>query len=72
MNLNNLNEVATFDLFFQAADIQYHDVTILFKAVIPSNSQIKIDNQAREYGWFTLKECGEIDLHPYVKGNLSF
>ena len=72
IDLINFNEVATFDLFFQVAEIQYHDVTILYKTVISSNSQIKIDTQAREYGWFTLKECGEIDLHPYIIGNMSY
>ena len=70
LDVSDLIEVATFDLFFKTADMNYHDVTILFKTVVSSKSEITTDNQARDYGWFSPEQCAALDLHPYVGGNL--
>jgi ADP-ribose pyrophosphatase YjhB (NUDIX family) len=70
LDVTELTEVATFDLFFKTAEMNYHDVTILFKTVVSSKSAIKTDNQARDYGWFASEKFASLDLHPYVRVNL--
>ncbi len=70
LDITELVEVATFDLFFIANEINYHDVTILFKMIVSSPCEIRTDAQARDYGWFTKAQCQMLDLHPYILSNL--
>ncbi len=71
IEVSELTEIATFDLFFSTTEMNYHDVTILFKMVISNDSEIKIDNQASDYGWFNSDEYGAVELHPYVIENIQ-
>ncbi|OGI11766.1 MAG: hypothetical protein A2Y40_01135 [Candidatus Margulisbacteria bacterium GWF2_35_9] len=68
---SELVELGTFDLFVSTAEMKYHDVTTLFKFVIPTNTIIKTDSQALDHGWFTQSECAHLDLNPYVIRNIN-
>ena len=61
-----LEELGTHDLFFAADGRDYHDVTTLFRVIVPDNTRIKTDSQALEFDWFSPTQCRALNLHPYV------
>lgn len=72
LDVAHLRELATFDLFFETSGTKFHDVTILFKTVVTSQSPVRTDCQSKDYGWFSSQTIKTLSLHPYVSGNLPF
>jgi colanic acid biosynthesis protein WcaH len=66
-----LKELGTHDLFFSADNRDYHDITTLFLVCVPDNTEITIDSQASDFGWFDPDACGPLKLHPYVQQSVS-
>ena len=66
LDVTELVEISTFDLFFSSDQMTCHDVTILFKMKVFSYSEIKTDNQSKEYGWFKPEACRDLKLHSYI------
>ena len=65
-----LQELGSFDLFFEIDGETCHDVTILFRMQVPSGTDIVTDAEASACGWFAPDDGHRLGLHPYVRGNL--
>lgn len=67
----DMNEIGSFDLFFDVGNVQCHDVTIVFKMELPVGTPIVTDHQSTDYRWFGRDECCDMILHPYIVHNIE-
>jgi colanic acid biosynthesis protein WcaH len=71
ISAGRLEELGSFDLFFEINGDACHDVTILFRMEASADIAVVIDAEASAYSWFRPEDCNDLKLHPYVANSIT-